>query len=175
MSRDAHLWAIGYDDTSRAEQVRQEIIRLSGPQQGLILLDTAVVIRQADGSFMLEREPLHAVRNIISGGVLGFLAGLVVAAPLGGAAVGAVVAATGSAVASGIGIDDGFIQDVEAVMKPATSVLFVLDDQGDMELLLYKIRGLGGTVMRTNVDLDQAKLIQSTLSAQSVEPLEEKR
>jgi len=171
MPRDAHLWAIGYDDTSRAEQVRQEIIRLGGPQQALILLDTAVVIRQADGLFTLEREPVRAIRNIVGGGVLGFLAGLVVAAPLGGAVVGALVGATGSAVASAIGIDDAFIHEVEAAMKPATSVLFVLDDQGDMDLLLYKIRGLGGTVMRTNVDLDQAKRIQSTLSAQSAEPL----
>jgi uncharacterized membrane protein len=174
MPREAHLWAIGFDDTSRAGEVRQEIISLAGPQQTLILLDTAVVIRQADGSITLEREPIHAIRNVISGGVVGFLAGLVIAAPLGGAAVGALVGLTGSAVASAIEIDDAFIQEVEAAMKPATSVLFVLDDQGDMDLLLVRIRGLGGTVMRTNVDLERAKLIQSTLSAQSVEPVDKK-
>src|SRR5438552_15748642 len=124
MSPKAHLWAIGYDDTSRAEEVRQEIISLAGPQQALILLDTAVVIRQADGSITLEREPVHAIRNIIGGGVLGFLAGLVVAAPLGGAAAGALVGLTGSPVASAIEIDDAFIQGVVAAMKPATCMLF---------------------------------------------------
>ena len=50
-------------------------------------------------------------------------------------------------------------------MKPGTSALFVLDDEGDMEMILYKIRGLGGTVLKTNVDVERAKLIQSTLAA----------
>ena len=57
------------------------------------------------------------------------------------------------------------IHDVESMMKPGTSALFVLDDEGDMEVILHKIRGLGGTVLKTNVDLERAKLIQSTLAA----------
>jgi len=52
-------------------------------------------------------------------------------------------------------------------MKPGTSALFVLDEQEDMEVTLHKIRGLGGTVLKTNVDLERAKLIQSTLAAAS--------
>jgi hypothetical protein len=28
MTKSEHLWAIGYDDMGRAEQVREEIIRL---------------------------------------------------------------------------------------------------------------------------------------------------
>jgi hypothetical protein len=36
-----------------------------------------------------------------------------------------------------------------------------------MEMILNTLRGLGGTVLRTNVDLERAKLIQSTLSAAS--------
>jgi uncharacterized membrane protein len=50
-------------------------------------------------------------------------------------------------------------------MQPGTSALFVLDDAEDMEVILHKIRGLGGTVLKTNVDLKRAKLIQSTLAA----------
>jgi len=34
-----------------------------------------------------------------------------------------------------------------------------------MDVILYRIRGLGGTVLKTNVDLERAQLIQSTLSA----------
>jgi len=34
-----------------------------------------------------------------------------------------------------------------------------------MDMILYKIQGLGGTVLKTNVDLERAKLIQSTLKA----------
>jgi uncharacterized membrane protein len=57
-------------------------------------------------------------------------------------------------------------------MKPGTSALFVLDDEGDMEVILYRLRGLGGTLLKTNVDLERARLIQSTLgaSANRIEP-----
>jgi uncharacterized membrane protein len=54
---------------------------------------------------------------------------------------------------------------MEALMKPGTSALFVLDQEGDMEGILQGIRGLGGTVLRANVDVKRAKLIQSTLAA----------
>jgi hypothetical protein len=34
-----------------------------------------------------------------------------------------------------------------------------------MEVILRGIRGLGGTIMKTNVDVERARLIQSTLNA----------
>ena len=52
-------------------------------------------------------------------------------------------------------------------MKPGTSALFVLNDEGDVDVILHKIRGLGGTVLKTNVNLERAKLVQATLSAAS--------
>jgi len=33
-----------------------------------------------------------------------------------------------------------------------------------MDIILYKIRGLGGRVLKTNVDVARAKLIQATLA-----------
>jgi len=35
-----------------------------------------------------------------------------------------------------------------------------------LKVILHGIRGLGGTVMKTNVDLERAKLIQATLKAE---------
>jgi uncharacterized membrane protein len=100
--------------------------------------------------------------------VVGFLAGLVVGAAVTGAAIGA-MAGVGTAVAAStsVGIGDDFVKEVEGLMRPGTSALFVLDDEGDMDVILHKIRGLGGTVLKTNVDLERAKLIQSTLVAPS--------
>jgi uncharacterized membrane protein len=62
------------------------------------------------------------------------------------------------------GISAEFVQEVEKMMKPRTSALFVLDEEGDMDVILHTIRGLGGTVLKTNVDLERAKVIQSTLA-----------
>ena len=68
-----------------------------------------------------------------------------------------------------VGIDEDFVSEVQRLMKPGTSALFVLDREGDMDAILQGIRGLGGTVLKTNVDLKRAKLIQSTLAAASGE------
>ena len=86
---------------------------------------------------------------------------------VGGATVGALLGGVGSVATSSVGIRDDFGREVEGLMKPGTSALFVLDDEGDMDVILHKIRGLGGTVLKTNVDVGRAKLIQSTLAAAS--------
>jgi len=170
MTESEHLWAIGYDDMGRAEQVRDEIISLGWDKHYLILDDVAVVVRHPDGSFTCNREPIPAVANILGCTAVGFLAGLVMLAPLTGATVGALVGGAGTAASVvAVGIGDDFVREVEGLMKPGTSALFVLDSEGDMEVILHKIRGLGGAVLKTNVDLERAKLIQSTLAAASTD------
>jgi uncharacterized membrane protein len=164
MTAAAHLWAIGYDDTERADQVRNEITRL-GERHCLILLNTAVVIRYADGCVTLDGEPFVAVTNFGGHTFASFLAGLALGAPpLTAAAVRALGRGTGGASAE-VGIDEDFIREVEGLMKPGTSALFVLDQEGDMDAILQGIRGLGGTVLKANVDVERAKLIQTTLAA----------
>ena len=126
-------------------------------------LRTTEVVLEADVA--QDRQPFPGVANIMVCTVVGFLAGLVVAAPLAGAAVGAVVGGAGTAASTAeAGIGDDFVREVQGLMKPGTSALFVLDDEGDMEVILHTIQGLGGTVLKTNVDLERAKLIQSTLA-----------
>jgi uncharacterized membrane protein len=175
MTTGAHLWAIAYDDMARADQVRDEITKLGWgagkAAKYLVLLDVAVVVRHPDGTFTLDRKPFPGVANILGCTAAGFLAGLVVAAPLTGAAVGALLGGAGTAAAAQAGIGEDFIREVEGLLKPGTSALFVLDDAADMEVILHTIRGLGGTVVKTNVDVERAKLIQSTLAA-SADPVE---
>jgi uncharacterized membrane protein len=165
MSGTWHLWAIGYDDMERAAALRNEIVRLGWERQCLILGDVALVVRRPDGSFTIDREPFPIATNLAVCTAVGFLTGLALAAPFSGAACGALLGCVGSATATAVGIDPGFIRKVERLMQPGTSALFVLDDGGDMELILAAIRGLGGTVLKTNVNLDRARLIQSTLAS----------
>jgi hypothetical protein len=54
---------------------------------------------------------------------------------------------------------------VEALMKPGTLARFDLDQEGDLGAILQGTRGLGGTVLKANVDVKRARLIQSTLAA----------
>ena len=166
MTKSGNLWAVGYDDMHRANQVREEIVRLG--RHYLVLDDIAVVVRHPDGSFTLNRERFPAAANIVGCSVVGFLAGLIIGAPITGATIGATVGGAGSAaVLASVEIGEDFIKEVKALMKPGTSAIFVLNHEGDMDVILHKIRGLGGTVLKTNVDLEHAKLIQSTLAAPS--------
>jgi uncharacterized membrane protein len=172
MTTGTHLWAIGYDSPTRAHEVREEIFRLGWGngtvETHFVLLDVAVVVRHADGTFTFDRQPFPAAANILGCSLVGFLAGLVLAAPLTGAAVGALVGGLGTATSAGAaGIGADFVREVEGLMKPGTSALFVLDDEGDMEMILHALRSLGGTVLKTNVDPERAKLIQSTLAVGS--------
>jgi uncharacterized membrane protein len=164
MIKGAHLWAFGYDDMKQAEQVRAEVAKL-GEGQCLIVLDTAVAVRYSDGTVTLDGEPLVSAPKLGRLTLASLLAGLALGAPpLTGAAAGALVkSAAGGAVA--VGIDDHFISQVAALMKPGTSTLFLLDQVGEMSAILQGIRGLGGTVLKTNVDLERARLIQFTLAA----------
>ena len=108
------------------------------------------------------------VTLILACSAAGFLAGLAVGAALTGAAIGALVGGAGvAASASAAGIREDFVREVEGLMKPGSSALFVLDDAGNMEMILDTLRGLGGTVLRTNVELERARLIQSTLAEAS--------
>src|SRR5260370_42678835 len=155
MTGSGHLWAIGYDDVGRAAQVRDEIARL-GERHCLILLDTAVVVRYADGSVTLDGEPFVVVPKTRGRTLASFLAGLALGAPpLTGAAVGAYLRATGTA-ATAVGISEDFVSEVEGLMKPGTSALFVLDQECDLDALLQGIRGLGGAVRKDTLDPKRA-------------------
>jgi uncharacterized membrane protein len=133
----------------------------------LILEDIAVVVRLPDGSFTFDRKPFRGLANILACTSAGFLAGLVLATTLTGATIGALLGSAGTAAATHAGIGEDFIHEVESMMKPGTSALFILDEVGNLKVSLHTIRGLGGTVLKTNVDLDRAKLIQSALAAAS--------
>src|SRR5215470_16713448 len=122
MNRAGNLWAIGYDEVGRADQVCDEIEKLGWKEHYLDLADVAVVVRHGDGSITVNKAPFPAVANILGCTAVGFLAGLVVAAPLGGAAIGALIGGAGSiGAASSVGIGDDFVGEVEKMMRPGTS------------------------------------------------------
>src|SRR2546429_8636897 len=146
MTRSEHLWAVGFDDMGRANQVREEIVRLGWVQNRLLLKDVAVVVRHPDGSFTLDRERFPAASNVIGCSVVGFLAGLALGVPLVGATIGAVVGGVGTPrVIASAGSGGDFVKAVQGLMKPGRSPVFALDSEGALVGSLHGIRGRGGT------------------------------
>jgi uncharacterized membrane protein len=159
------LWAVGFDDPRGAAKVQAEINSLGWEKHELNLVDVAVAVRHRDGTLTLNGEPFPKSTKIHGGTIAHFLAYLSLGAPpLSGEAVGAMFARLGCTNTE-VGISEDFVQDVEGLIKPETTVVFVLDHGGNMDVILPALRGLGGTVLKTNVDLERAKLIQSTLAA----------
>jgi len=163
MTPAAHLWAIAYDEPTRAEAARQEVLALSGKRGSLVLLDTAILACHPDGSFTLDRKPLPTVRSIPRS-KLSLLVAIALVGPLTGRAADAMLGDASPDISNSAGIDDNFVGEIKTLLKPGASALLVLDEEGHLEEILAAIRGLGGTVVKTNVDLERAKLIQSTLS-----------
>jgi uncharacterized membrane protein len=170
MGETAHLWAVGFDDIGRAAQVRDEVAKLA-ERHCLALFDSAVAVRYGDGTTTLDGEPVLAPVSLRGHGWAGWFAALALGAPpLTPAAVRSVVRGAGGAAPGPVAIEEAFLRDVERLMKPGTSALFVLGRTVDPEALLAGIRGLGGTVLKTSVDLETARRIQSALSAAGGRP-----
>src|SRR5262245_43350160 len=164
LTQPRRLWAVGFDRMERAAEVRDEVIRL-GAKHCLVVLNTAVILRYPDGIVTLEGQRFLGHISHCGGTLARFLAAFALGVPpLTEAGVGALVR-NGCDASDDVGIDEAFIGEVEELLKPGTSALFVLDEEGDMDALLQGIRGLGGTVLKTTVDLERARLIQSTLAA----------
>ena len=131
-------------------------------------------MRCADGSFTLDGEPFRVATNTPDSTAARFFADFALGTPpLTAAAVGTVLDRFGAA-ADAVGISEDFVRAVHELSRPGTSVLFVLDDGGNINAILHAIRGLGGTVLKTNVDQERAMLIQSTLTAPNRQVLHEK-
>ena len=167
MSRSGNLWAVGFDESERAAQFRDEITKLARDEHSLILKDVEVAVRYPDGLFILNGEPFPEMTEVPDRNATSFLAILALGAPpMTGAAVSRLLDNFGFTPAD-VGISDDFVRQVAHLIKPGSSVLFVLDEVGDLDALLRSIRGLGGTVLKTSVDIERARLIQSTLAARN--------
>src|SRR5262245_18197696 len=138
LKKHGRLWAIGYDQIDRAAQMHDEVIRL-GAKHCLEVLNPSVVVRYTDGIVTLDGQRFlghishyrNTWRRILADFALGV-------PPLTEAGVGALVG-NGRVASDDVGIDEAFISDVEELLKPGTSALFVLDQEGDMDALLQGI------------------------------------
>lgn len=77
-----------------------------------------------------------------------------------GAGAGAVAGAL-----SDVGINDDFMKDLAATMKPGSSALFVLVRSMTPDKVLEELRGTGGTVLKTSLSHEDEAKLQAALSA----------
>src|SRR5215510_8189937 len=157
------LVAIGYDDQFKADEVRLTLLKLQ--KEYLIDMEDAVVaVKDPKGKVRLQQAVNLTKAGALSGGFWGTLIGLIFLNPLLGMAVGATAGAVSGALAD-LGIDDKFMKDLAASMKPDTSVLFVLVRKATPDKVLAEIKGTGGRVLKTSLSHDDEAKLQAALNA----------
>lgn len=158
----SQLIVIAYDDEFKAEDVRLKLIKMQ--KEYLIALEDAVVaIKKPDGKIKLNQSLNLAIWGAGEGSFWGLLIGLLFLSPLFGVAVGAASGAIAGAL-SDVGINDTFMKDLAASMKPGSSALFVLVRDMTPDKVLEELQGTGGTVLKTSLTHENEAKLQAALS-----------
>ena len=98
-----------------------------------------------------------------SGSLWGLLIGVIFLNPLIGVALGAASGALGGALTD-YGINDAFMKELAANLKPGDAALFVLIQNMTADKVLKEIQGAGGTVLKTSLDDTKEDLLRQALA-----------
>ncbi len=157
------LVVVGYDDLFKAEEVRLKLMKMQ--KDYLIDLGDAVVaVKDQSGKVKLHQAVNMTAAGAVSGGFWGTLIGLIFLNPLIGLAVGATTGAVSGALTD-LGIDDKFMKDLAATLKPGSSALFVLVQKATPDKVLEELSGTGGTILKSSLSHDDEAKLQSALNA----------
>jgi uncharacterized membrane protein len=158
----SNLVVIAFPTEAKAEEVRQKLLAMQ--KEYLIELDDAVVAaKDAQGHIKLNQLINTTTAGAVSGTFWGTLIGLIFLMPLVGAAMGAASGALGGALTD-LGINDKWMKETAAAIQPGTAALFVLVRKVTADKVLERLRGEGGTVMKTSLDHTKEAALQAALA-----------
>jgi uncharacterized membrane protein len=162
------LIAIVYPTEAKAEEVRQRLFKLQ--KQYLITLSDAVIAVKAEsGNVKLNQLVSTTAVGAASGSFWGLLIGVLFLNPILGVALGAASGAVGGAL-SDYGINDAFMKELGATMRPGNAALFVLVKDMTPDKVLREIQDAGGTVLKTSLDDAKEQRLRDALAKANPEP-----
>ena len=171
----ADLICVAFDEPDTADKVLHALTAMS-KEQLIQLEDACVVVRPQEGEpqlkQMLPLTKVGALSGGSSGALWGALVGLLFLNPLAGMVIGAGVGAATGALAGSLsdyGIDDKFIKDLGAKIKPNSSALFLLIRKVTADKVLERLRaeGFHGHVLQTSLTNEQEEALNKAISAAS--------
>jgi uncharacterized membrane protein len=156
------LIVIAFPTEAKAEEVRQKLLGMQ--QEYLIELGDAVIAVKDDaGRIKLNQLLNTTAAGAVSGTFWGTLIGLIFLMPLAGAALGAASGALGGALTD-VGINDKWMKDTAAAIQPGSAALFVLVRKVTADKVLERLKGEGGTVMKTSLDHTKEEALRTALA-----------
>ena len=158
----SELIAIAFRTEAKAEEVRQKLLAMQ--KEYLIQLDDAVVaVKDSEGQIKLHQTINTTAVGAVSGAFWGSLIGLIFLMPLAGAALGA-ASGTLSGYLTDLGINDEWMKETAAAVRPGTAALFVLVRKVTADKVLDRLKGEGGTVLKTSLDHTKEAALQAALA-----------
>jgi len=143
------LVVLTFNNEIGAEQVRDKLVGLQESQL-IRVSDAAVVVRRQDGKVKVKQAVSLVGTGALGGAFWGMFIGLLFFAPWLGLAIGAL---------SDTGVDDKFIKEVAAKIKPGQSALFVLVESWTEDKVMHEIKDFDAEVLQTSLSKqDEAKL-----------------
>lgn len=166
------LVVVSYPNEYQAEEVRLRLLRMQ--KEYLVdLEDAAIAVRKENGKIKLRQLYNLTGASALSGGFWGLLVGLIFLNPLLGAAVGAGAGAVSGALAD-VGVNDRFMKELAAQLKPGGSMLFILFRSITLDKALKELEGTGGNIIRTSLSHDDEDRLRMALAnGAPVEPAPE--
>jgi uncharacterized membrane protein len=156
------LVVIAFPTEAKAEEVRQKLLAMQ--KEYLIEIGDAVIaVKDSNGQVKLNQLINTTAFGAATGTFWGALIGLIFMMPLAGAALGAASGSL-SGYLTDIGIDDKWMKETATAIQPGTAALFVLVRKVTADKVLDRIKGEGGTVLKTSLDHTKEAALQSALS-----------
>jgi uncharacterized membrane protein len=182
----ANVHVVMFEDVNGAENMLENVN--TWEKQGWLKVDDAVVVTRGAGSETppvamatsntenarvvygatsgTELEIKQTVKKTgkwaLGGGGIGLLAGLLLGGPIGGLVVGATAGAITGAMKD-YGIDDTFIKEVSAGLRPGASALFLMTSGGDEEKILPELRVHKARLLKTTLPPEQEGRLRDAL------------
>ena len=155
------LVVIAFPTEAKAEEVRQKLLAMQ--KEYLIELGDAVIaVKDSKGQIKLNQLINTTAAGAVTGAFWGSLIGLIFLMPLAGAALGA-ASGTLSGYLTDIGINDKWMKETAAAVQPGTAALFVLVRKVTADKVLDRLKGEGGTVLKTSLDHTKEAALQAAL------------
>src|ERR1700760_2000480 len=156
------LVVIAFPTEAKAEEERQNLFAMQ--KEYLIELGDAVVaVKDPKGNIKLNQLINTTAAGAVSGAFWGSLIGLIFLMPLAGAALGAASGTLGGYLTD-VGIDDKWMEETAAAIKPDTAALFLLVRKVTADKVLEGLKGEGGTVLKTSLDHTKEAALQAALA-----------
>jgi uncharacterized membrane protein len=156
------LVVIAFPTEAKAEEVRQKLLAMQ--KDYLIELGDAVVaVKDSNGNIKLNQLINTTAAGAVTGTFWGALIGLIFLMPLAGAALGAASGTLGGYLTD-VGIDDKWMKETAAAIQPGTAALFVLVRKVTADKVLERLKGEGGTVLKTSLDYTKEAALQAALA-----------